>query len=257
MLHRLLSPLPALGLSCCLVALAAAVPISAQAWTISLGGSGARVTGSGQMQEQQRSVGAFSRLRLDGAITVEASPGAAPRVSVRADDNLLSLITTEVQGDTLVVSTRSGASFSSRQPIVVSVNFTQLVAAELRGSGDLNISQLQGERFDAALAGSGDVRLSQVNLGQLNASVAGSGDLRAQGQATEVSVSVAGSGDVFAAELTAKRGRARVAGSGDARVHASESMEVSVAGSGDVWVSGNPPQLKQSVAGSGDVHRVR
>ena len=176
---------------------------------------------------------------------------------MQGDDNIVPLITTEIQGDTLVVSTQAGTSLRTRQPVVVSVQFVQLKSAELRGSGDLNLSGVQGERFEAALAGSGDLRIAQAQLGQLHASVAGSGDLTAQGQAGEVRYTVAGSGDLHAAGLVAQRGSVSVAGSGDARVHATESLAVSIAGSGDVWVSGQPPRLTQSIAGSGDVHRSR
>lgn len=255
-LHRLLAPAPALAVALVLVASAAWMPVTAQAFEITVSGVGPKVTGSGTVTEQARSVGSFSRLRLDGAITVEARPAASASISVRGDDNLVPLITTEVQGETLVVSTQSGAAFRTRQPLVVTVNFVQLKGAELRGSGDLNISQVQGERFDAAVAGSGDLRIAMAQVGTLHASVAGSGDLQAKGQAAEVKFSVAGSGDIHASELIAQRGSVNVAGSGDARVHAKESLSVNVAGSGDVWVSGQPPQLRKSVVGSGDVHRV-
>lgn len=255
-LHRLLAPVPALGVAIVLVASAAWAPVTAQAFSTAVVAGGALVTGSGNVTEQARPVGNFSRLRLDGSITVEARPAASASVSVRGDDNIVPLVTTELQGETLVLSTQSGASFRTRQPIVVTVNFVQLKGADLRGSGDLNISQIQGERFDASVAGSGDLRIAQAQVGALHASVAGSGDLRAKGQATEVRFNVAGSGDLHAAELVAQRGSVNVAGSGDARVHAKESLSVNLVGSGDVWVSGQPAQLRKNVVGSGDVHSV-
>lgn len=258
MLHRLLSPWPALGLSVALVALAAAVPTAAHAFSIEfVGGSGPRVEGSGTVVEQTRTVGPFTRLRLDGSFTVEAQAAASNSVLVRADDNIGPLVRTELEGDTLVVSTRPGASFRTRHPVVVRVGFTRLVSAELRGSGDLVINGITGDRFDAALAGSGDLKLTQVSLGSLAASLAGSGDLTAQGKAGEVKLNIAGSGDAHLDNLQAKRGSVSVAGSGDARVNASEAMDVQIVGSGEVWVGGNPPKLTQQVMGSGEVHRTR
>ena len=49
--------------------------------------------------------------------------------------------------------------------------------ADLRGSGDLNVSALKGEQFELSLAGSGDVRLENAELGKLSARLAGSGDI--------------------------------------------------------------------------------
>lgn len=257
MLHRLLSPWPALGLSVVLVALAALAPSTAQAFSIEfVGGSGPRVEGSGKVVEQSRSPGPFTRLRLDGSITVEAQAASSNSVLVQADDNIVPLVRTELDGDTLVVSTRPGASFRTHHPVLVRVGFIRLVAADLRGSGDLTITGITGDRFDAALAGSGDLALKQVTLGSLAASLAGSGDLTAQGRTSEMKLSIAGSGDAHFDKLQAKRGSVTVAGSGDAKVNASEAMDVQIAGSGEVWVAGNPPQLTQRVAGSGEVHRV-
>ena len=59
---------------------------------------------------------------------------------MRADDNLLPLIETNVverKGvPTLEIRTRRGASYSTRQPIVVSVGVVDLKALSLNGSGD-------------------------------------------------------------------------------------------------------------------------
>lgn len=258
MLHRLLSPWPALGLSAVLVTLAAVAPATAQAFTIEFsGGSGPRVEGSGKVVEQARTVGAFSRVRLDGSFTVEAQAGNSNTVTIRADDNIAPLVRSDVEGETLVLTTKPGASFRTHHPVVVRVTFTRLVAADLRGSGDLIVRGLTGDRFEAALAGSGDLKLTQVALGSLSASLAGSGDLTAQGKAVELKLNLAGSGDAHFDGLLSQRGSVSVAGSGDARVNASESMAVQIAGSGEVWVSGNPPKLTQDVVGSGEVHRVR
>ena len=101
-LHRLLAPVPALGVAIVLVASAAWIPVTAQAFG-SLAVASAQVTGSGVVTEQTRPVGPFSKLRLDGAITVEARPAASASVSVRGDDNIVPLVTAEVQGETLSV----------------------------------------------------------------------------------------------------------------------------------------------------------
>ena len=44
-----------------------------------------------------------------------------------------------------------------------------------------------------------------------------------------------------------------ITGSGDAAVRATEELDASVTGSGDVHYSGNPPQVRKNVTGSGDI----
>lgn len=226
---------------------------AAQAGTTVAYGSGARIEGSGRVTETSRSLPAFTRLRVDGPMTVKASPGSSQTVSIQADDNIAPLIVTEAQGDLLVVRTQPGTSFRTRSAIVVRINFTQLTQADLRGSGDFDLDGIKGASFEMAIAGSGDARIRGAELGRFAGRIAGSGDLLASGRAETATFSIAGSGDVRAEDLNARTVSVSIAGSGDARVHATESLNAQVAGSGDVTYSGNPPKVSRSVAGSGEV----
>lgn len=243
-----------------LVALAGfAAPQAAQALTIDIqsGMVSNRVTGSGKVIDDKRAIGPFSKLRLDSAITVNARPASAPGVTVRADDNIAPLITTTVEGDTLIVKLKPNTGIRTQSELTVTVDFTKLTQADLRGSGDLNVSAIKGDLFELSLAGSGDVRLDNAELGKLTTRLAGSGDIWVKGKCDDASYNLAGSGDVHAADLQAKRVSVDIAGSGDVRVHAAEALSVQIAGSGDVAYSGNPPKVSSRVVGSGDLHAVR
>jgi hypothetical protein len=236
-----------------------AAPESGRAATIDIqtGLFGSRVVGSGKVIEDKRSLPAFSKLRVDAAVTINARPAAAPAVTVRADDNIAALVLTSVEGDTLLVKIKPNTGVRTETPLVVTVDFTQLTQADLRGSGDLNVSALKGEQFDLSLAGSGDVRLDNTEVGKLNARLTGSGDIWVKGRCDDAGYNLAGSGDVHAGEFHAKRVNIDIAGSGDVRVHATESLAVQIAGSGDVAYSGNPPKVTSRVVGSGDLRAVR
>lgn len=236
-----------------------AAPQAAQALTIDInsGMVNNRVNGSGKVIDDKRTIGPFSKLRLDSAITVNAKPASAPGVTIHADDNIAPLILTTVEGDTLVVKLKPNTGIRTESQLVVNVEFTKLTQADLRGSGDLNVSALKGDQFELSLAGSGDVRLDNAELGKLTTRLAGSGDIWVKGKCDDASYNLAGSGDVHAAELQAKRVNVDIAGSGDVRVHAAEALSVQIAGSGDVAYSGNPPKVSSRVVGSGDLHAVR
>lgn len=251
---RSLPRMSPLLLAVALVAAAALPPLTAQALTIEYSGGGTLIKGSGKVIDQNRSVTAFSKLRLEGSFTVEAKQGGAAQVSVRADDNLVDQVETVVDGDTLVVRSKPKASWRTSSPMVVNVTFAQLQAAEVRGSGDLNIRSLQAERFSAAVSGSGDLRIEAAQLGSLTANLAGSGDLHATGTAQQVDANVAGSGDIELSKLQARQSRVNLAGSGDVSVHAAESVDVNIVGSGDVQVWGKPAKVSRKVMGSGDIH---
>ncbi|MEK8030791.1 head GIN domain-containing protein [Ideonella sp. DXS29W] len=240
-----------------LISLAASPTAQATTIEIQTGMFNSRVQGSGNVIEDKRAIGAFTKLRLDSAITVNARPAGSPGVVVRADDNIAPLILTTVEGDTLVVKVKPNMGIRTDSPLVVNVDFTKLTQADLRGSGDLNVSAIKGEQFELSLAGSGDVRIDNAELTKLVSRLAGSGDIWVKGKCDDAGYNIAGSGDVHAGEMQAKRVNVDIAGSGDVRVHASEALAVQIAGSGDVAYSGNPPKVSSRVVGSGDLRAVR
>ena len=243
-----------LAVTAAAIVAAFALPVPAHAVTITFsGGDGNFVNGSGKMVDAARKVGAFTVLRLDSSIDVHAHQGAAPGVSVHADDNIEPLVETSVEGDTLVVRMKKGSSFRTNHNVVVDVTFTTLTAAQQHGSGDLHIDKLSGPKFESTIAGSGDLQIESAQLGSFALSIAGSGDVTVAGSADEARIGIAGSGDVDARRLVAKRVSVSVSGSGDAHVNASDSIDAKVAGSGDVSYAGHPHDVSRRVSGSGSI----
>src|SRR5258706_106017 len=158
--------------------------------------------------------------------------GAASRVEVSCDDNLLEHVRTRVVDGELVIDT-DGESLAFRQSVRIEIGCAALEGATLSGSGALRIEGLKGQRFEASLSGSGD--------------------LSARGQTERAPLSLTGSGELDCRELVAEEAQVSLAGSGDVRVHARARLSVSVSGSGDVRYSGAPAQVTRSVAGSGTI----
>jgi hypothetical protein len=230
-------------------------PAPAHALSFTIGEpSGPVVEGSGKIVDVHRSVGAFSTLRIEGPLDVEARPGASPGVTVHADDNVEPLVESVVEGDVLTLRLRHGTRLHTHAPTRVEVQFTKLDATKQAGSGDLAVYDAKSASLHCAIAGGGDLALHHVQAGQLEVAVAGSGDVTADGQADEARFSVAGSGDVKASELAARKVAVHISGSGDARVQASDSLDARVSGSGDVAYRGHPHDVTRKVSGSGSVH---
>jgi len=243
-----------LAVTAAAVLTAFAMPTPAHAVTINLfSGDGHTVSGSGKEVDVARNVGAFTVLRLDSSIDVHARQGATPSVSVHADDNIEPLIETTVEGDSLVVRMKKGASFSTHHNVVVNVVFTSLTAVQQHGSGDLHIDKVSGPKFESTIAGSGDLQIDSAQVGSFALSIAGSGDVVIAGSADEARFGVAGSGDINARNFAARKVSISISGSGDAHVNATEAIDARVAGSGDVTYSGHPHDVTRRVSGSGSV----
>ncbi len=190
------------------------------------------IQGSGVSKTESRAVGSFSRINLAGSPDVEVAVGPETSVSVTTDDNILPIIETTVSGNTLSIDSRS--NYNSRIDVKVKITVPTLDGVSVSGSGDIHVTGLKASDIDAGVTGSGDVTLSGT-ADRLNAQITGSGDLRA-------------------GDLAAKYVRVTVTGSGDATIRATEELDAGVTGSGDVHYFGNPPKVRKSVTGSGDIN---
>lgn len=198
-----------------------------------IGANGPRIVGSGVAKTEQRDVAGFEKVRIDGSANVQIAVGTPISVSVTTDDNLLDIITTEIHGDTLVIGSKQ--THSTRLGVKVAITVPDLQGVEINGSGDINVTGLNAEKFSAIIRGSGDIRVSGVTQ--------------------DLSAEIKGSGDLHLGDLKATNGSVSIAGSGDGTVNVSDQLTVSVAGSGDIRYKGSPKNIQKSIAGSGSVQQ--
>jgi hypothetical protein len=197
------------------------------------GGSSTSTTeGSGVPATQARNVAAFHSLELGGSNNVVIRVGEKQSVVVKADDNLLDRVTTEVQSDTLVIANTPG-SFTTNSPMNIEVNVPTLTALTLTGSGNIVVDGIAADSLKVTLPGSGT--------------------LTGSGTATRLDVTVGGSGSVQFIRLVANDVRALVSGSGSIFVTATKTLDASVSGSGAILYAGNPQDVAKSVTGTGAI----
>ena len=90
-----------------LAVLALAVPGTGRAATTVRTGGEAPIAGDGHKVTQARPFTAVTAIRLEGAIDVEVEVGGPPALTVTIDENLQPRVETRLDGDTLIISTRS------------------------------------------------------------------------------------------------------------------------------------------------------
>lgn len=219
----------------------------------------AATTGSGALATETRNVTGFSSIALRGSIDLVVRQGEREAVQVKADDNILPLVQTLVEGSgdakTLRIQLKAGESIRTRNKIEVTVDLIKLNSIAASGSGDMTVGPLKTPSFSLAISGSSDAKFEQIEAGSFSISIAGSGDVAARGKASKLDISIAGSGDVRTRELAADEVSVSIAGSGDASVTATKALAVSIAGSGDVDYGGGATLARSRVAGSGTIRQ--
>ena len=191
------------------------------------------VQGSGVSKSEQRPVGSFDRVKMDGTSDVSITFGDTHSVTVTADDNLLPIIETIVVGNELRIGT--SGSYSTSKGIDINIVMPALIACNLDGTGDLNVSGYEGERLDLLTDGTGDIMV-QGTVGIVHATTDGTGEINLE-------------------KLVAREAYATADGVGDIIVHATEKVDAKIEGVGDITILGNPKNVQTSVDGVGDIIR--
>ncbi|HET8758729.1 MAG TPA: head GIN domain-containing protein [Solirubrobacteraceae bacterium] len=200
---------------------------------VTLAVAGCSIDDDGPRRTQSRDVAAFTRVESDGAVDVRLHVGEPRRVRVRAGEDVIADVGTEVRDGTLHVTFDHGGWGGSA--VVVEASVPKLEGIELSGSGDVEADGIAADTFELRSEGSADIVLT--------------------GSAAALDVDLEGSGDADLADLAARTARVSVSGSGGADVRADERLDVSVDGSGDVRYHGDP-EVSERIDGSGDLSRA-
>lgn len=190
------------------------------------------VKGSGLRRTEKRDVGSFSAIDVSGMLHVEVTCQKPVSLEIEGDDNLLSLIQTEVVNNVLQI--KSTKNYHSREPIVVRLSVPSLDRIESTGATRVRVSDLKNDRFE--IHSSGVVNVS------------------ATGQTKTLEIDETGAGTIDTHNLRAQSVSVSVSGAAGVDVYASEQLDVTVSGAAHVTYSGDPT-VRKNVSGAGSVNK--
>lgn len=213
------------------------------------GAHGPSIVGSGNIVVEERTLSSFDQVEAHGAYSVIVRQGTQQLVEIEGDDNVLSIITTRVQGGKLDIS--NTRNYRTTEPIKVYITVPVLSSIEMNGSGNIfGETLLTGDLLKVEINGSGNADL-EVDYIKLVAEGKGSGNFQLFGVATEQEVELSGSGNYRAKELLSENTDIKISGSGNAEVAAEKILDAKINGSGNITYFGNPDFVNTSVNGSG------
>lgn len=203
-----------------------------------LGGCVETYDGNGILAEETRTITGFDRVSVRGDLDIELEQGAFA-AAVRIDQNLISRVSTRVDGRTLLVRFEGGNLGEHLPGPNVSVSLPLLTDVELNGSGRLVASGFEGEEpASVELSGSGELTWSG-STDALDVVLNGSGNLSVTGEAERAEYYLAGAGTLDARELTAQAANIELEGSGSIQATVDGRVDASINGSGTIELFGD------------------
>jgi hypothetical protein len=238
---------------------------------------GKSLKGKGAVERTTRETKDFKSINLATSADVFVKQGAAFKLEVEGQKNIMDVLETSVEGGILTIKLKENTWNMSYDKLNVYVEMPNVEALNVSGSGNMtvetalsssdltlsvsgsgNVSVEKGvtaKMVKIKTTGSGDVKVDGISVTDLTAEITGSGNIELSGTASKAEFTTFGSGDIKSKNLICKTLEASSSGSGNINCHADESLDVHTSGSGDIEYSGNATNVKSKATGSGDISK--
>lgn len=216
-----------------------------------------KISGNGNITTETRTTGDYDGIKIAGFFDVALVAGKEGKIILKGEENLLSKIKVEVEGNELKVYVEKGIQLrtSMGKKIEVTVPFEKIASVTLSGSGDVKSkNKINSDSFSAKLSGSGNFDLD-IDSRIFDLALSGSGDIVLKGKADSFKSKISGSGNVNASNLKSQTVDVTVSGSGNSVVTCETSITGRVSGSGNIKYLGNPEKRDVKVSGSGKIYK--
>ena len=209
------------------------------------------VRGNGDVTTETRNVSSFNAIVVTGSVDVYLSQGEEEKVSVEADENLLEIIRTEVEGSTLHIYEKKNIRKAEARKVYIT--FREINSLIAKGATDIyGRTPLRSKTLELGISGASDVTL-EIYTDELICRVDGAADAYLSGEAKAMIARVSGSSDLEAANLISQTCQVEASGASDAQVHATESLDAKASGSSDIEYRGNPKTLRKEESTAADI----
>jgi hypothetical protein len=210
--------------------------------------------GNGHIKSEDRSLPTFNSIEVSGAYEILITQGTPQKVTVEADENLLSLIKTEVKGDELSIYDKEPMHSSRSLKIYITV--ADLKKIDISGSCDLKSQgKITTEDLVLEISGSADTHLD-LDVKRLGVGCSGSSKMNFSGTALKSQMSVSGASDIYAFDLATETTSVEISGVGHVDVNVSKEINAEVSGAASIRYKGSPEKVNQSVSGSGSIKKA-
>jgi len=217
-------------------------------WTIGL------VRGSGDIETKERDVSGFHKVYLEGIGNLIITQGDEESLVIEADDNIISLIRTDVFRHRLTIGFKRGYNFIPISKIKYHLTVIDLDEISLSGAGDVDCDDFNTDELEFDISGVGDIDFN-INAKRVETTSSGAGGITLSGKVDSQEIDISGVGKYDAEELESRECSISLSGAGSATVNVSEELDVSISGVGNVYYAGNP-HVEQDISGLGRVKSI-
>ena len=211
------------------------------------------IYGSGNVITEERSVSNFNKLKVSSGIDVIIKYGNSESLEIKADDNLIEHIKTEVEDGTLKIYTTK--NLRKARSMTAYLEYKKLNSIRISSAGDVSgANKLVTDKLRIDISSAGDLNL-EVEAEEIYCGISSSGDAQLSGSTGLLEVDLSSAGDLHAYELISEKCDVSCSSAGDARVYATEELDLRCSSAGNIYYKGEAKLVSSHSSSAGSIVR--
>ena len=227
------------------------------------------VNSAGPIITEPRGERGFTKVDIADAIQATIVAGDKTSVKIEAAANILPLIHSKVEGDTLKVYV--DGSFRSNQPIIVRITAPHLTAAQGSGASRISLKGFKESDFEGNVSGASTLTFDGmakslksessgastasfnfISGGEVQLEASGASRITVLGTCERVTADASGGSHLDLALLKAENAEATASGASTIKVAANRGLRVDASGASQIIYTGNA-NVSQEISGASSV----
>jgi len=206
------------------------------------------VKGSGKVITEERNVPLYHSVTFSSIGHLIIKEGAAGKIIINADDNIMPFIQTDVQKSILIININKIVTEAAK--IEITITMENINDLNVNGSGKIDVQKkIVQDSIKMKVSGSGNIT-ADIETKFVNAAIVGSGSIDLSGKTVKLEIDLGGSGLLNTLTLIADEANISIGGTAVCKVFINNVMNINLTG-GTVQYKGTPKiYLKATFAGT-------
>jgi uncharacterized protein YceK len=208
--------------------------------------------GSGNVINKTVNVKDISSVTMEGIGNLTIKQGDNEGLVLTGEDNILSVIKTDVKNDELKIDCPEGMPNPTKE-LNYELTVKDLKEISMYGSSAIKFEKFKTNKLELNIFGENLVELNNITVNRLISNGYGSFRLKANGTAKEQLITINGLGDYKSENLTTDNSEVTINGCGYTFVSANKELDANINGYGGIYYSNNKINVKDNIFGSGEI----
>jgi hypothetical protein len=212
------------------------------------------IEGDGNVTTQTRNLANYSAIENATIFSLHISSADSFSFKAIADENILALLTTRIEGHKLIIET-PGFSFNHVSKADIYITLETLDELINKGVGNVDLNHVIGTTLKIDNMGVGNMHCD-IDCNRLYCQNKGVGNMDIQGRVVYFKISNRGVGNVHANEINPDTAYVENSGTGNLKIRCEKVLSIVNHGVGNVRYSGNAMIKELDSQGIGSVKKV-